>query len=62
MNFAALECPKCETAGSVKLLPWMVDSGKFCGLSITCDKCDHFAIVDLRDAVVIPDSIFEEKI
>jgi hypothetical protein len=59
MNFQILECPKCGTAGTTQLLPWQISKGKFCGISIVCEKCDHFAIVDLRDGAEIPDSIFE---
>lgn len=50
MNKSLLECPKCKKAGGIEMLPWQSGPGVFGAVSILCDYCEGFFILNLNHA------------
>lgn len=50
MNKSLLQCPGCKKAGGIEMLPWQLVPGIFGAVSIHCDHCEGFFILNLNNA------------
>lgn len=50
MNKILLECPGCKKDGGIEILPWQSGPGVFGAVSIFCDHCEGFFILNLSNA------------